>query len=222
MKQYEQYIDHTILAADATHDKLVKLCEEAKQYGFKSVCINPSYILDAKKLLAGSNVLICTVIGFPLGQMTTEAKVFETTDAIKKGAQEIDMVMNIARFKDQQYDYVLDEINAVKKACGNITLKVIVETALLTKEEIEAVARLILKSDADFIKTSTGFSTSGAKLEDIITWKKILGNNKKIKAAGGVRTHEDLVKFIESGADRIGTSSGVKLINKESSDKNSY
>ncbi len=220
--KYEEYIDHTLLAADASKEKITKLCDEAKQYGFKSVCINPSYIPDAKKLLAGSDVLICTVIGFPLGQMTTEAKVFETTDAINKGAQEIDMVMNIARFKDKEYDYVLNEINAIKKACGNVVLKVIVETALLTKEEIEEVARLILKSDADFIKTSTGFSTSGAKLEDIVTWKKILGDKKLIKAAGGVRTHEDLVKFIEAGANRIGTSSGVKLINKETTDKGSY
>lgn len=215
MNNLNKYIDHTILGADASEKSIIQLCKEAIEYNFMSVCINPCYILLAKELLLNSNVLVCTVIGFPLGQMTTESKVFETEDAIRKGADEIDMVINISKFKNKEYEYCLNEINLIKKACGSKVLKVIVETCLLTKEEIKWVCELILKSDSDFIKTSTGFSKSGAMLDDIILWKSILKGNKKIKAAGGIRTHQDFIDFIKAGSDRIGTSGGIKLIKKE-------
>ncbi len=221
MEKLAQYIDHTLLSPTASTKDIAQLCEEAKQHHFKSICINPSYLETAKTFLHGSDVLLCTVIGFPLGQMSTSSKVFETIDAVAKGAQEIDMVMNIAKFKEGDYNYCINEINAIKEACGKATLKVIVETCLLSDEEKARVAEMILQSQADFIKTSTGFSKAGANLEDIKLWKRILGDKKKIKAAGGIRSHEDLLAFIEAGADRIGTSSGVKLINKEDS-KESY
>lgn len=211
-----KYIDHTLLKADASNDQIIKLCKEAIEYDFMSVCINPSFIELAKQQLKNSDVLICTVIGFPLGQMTTESKVFETADAVKKGAQEVDMVINISKLKQRDDKYLIDEINAIKKACGSLVLKVIVETALLTDDEIAYAAQIISKTNADFIKTSTGFSTRGAILSDVVTFKANLTNGKKIKAAGGVRTHQDFLKFIETGADRIGTSSGIALLeNKE-------
>lgn len=217
--KFANYIDHTLLSPIATTEEIKKLCHEAITYQFKSVCINPAYISLAKNILKNSNVLICTVIGFPLGQNTTASKVFETKDAIKMGADEIDMVINIAKFKAKDYDFCLKEINTIKKICGNKILKVIVETCLLTSQEIIKVAKLILKSDADFIKTSTGFNKAGADLKDIIEWKKIIKNKKKIKAAGGIRTYDDLLKFIKAGADRIGTSAGVALINNEKNDQ---
>ncbi len=220
MEKLSKYIDHTILSADASEEKIIKLCNEAKEFDFKSVCINPFYIEKAKELLSSTNVLVCTVIGFPLGQNTIESKVFETMDAIKKGADEIDMVINIARLKAKDIDYCINEINKIKEACSGKLLKVIVETCLLDDEEIKLAAEIVLKSNADFIKTSTGFSKSGANINDIITWKQILGNNKKIKAAGGIRSYDDLIKFIESGADRIGTSSGVQLINNKNINDN--
>lgn len=215
-KDLSQYIDHTILSADAHEEKIFNLCKEAKEFNFKSVCVNPFYIRKCKELLIDSNVLVCTVIGFPLGQNTIETKVFETKNAIDNGADEIDMVINITKLKEKDEEYCLNEINSIKNACGNKILKVIVETCLLSNEEKELAAKIILKSNADFIKTSTGFSKSGADLNDIIKWKKIIGNKKQIKAAGGIRSYNDLMKFIDAGADRIGTSSGVQLMqNKE-------
>ena len=209
-----KYIDHTLLKADASIEAIKKLCEEAKEYDFKSVCVNPCNITLCKELLQGSDVLVCTVIGFPLGQMSTEAKVFEAKDAIEKGAQEVDMVLNIGRLKDGQLDYVTDEIAKIKQACGSTTLKVIIETCLLTDEEKVNACNCILKAGADFVKTSTGFSTAGATFEDVALFKKTVGDKCFIKAAGGVRSHEDMLKMIELGANRIGTSSGTKLIEK--------
>lgn len=216
MTKYAKYIDHTCLSPDASEDKIIKLCDEAKRYGFFSVCVNPSYINLAKKSLINSDVKVCAVIGFPLGQSTIDSKVFETKDAINLGADEIDMVINIPKLKSRDINYCILEINEVKKACGNNILKVIVETCLLTKEEKELACEIILKSNADFIKTSTGFSTGGATVDDISLFKKHIGNKKLIKAAGGIKNSEDLIKMIQVGADRIGTSRGVLLMtNKE-------
>lgn len=209
-----KYIDHTLLKADASIDAIKKLCTEAKEYDFKSVCVNTCNIPLCKEELNGSDVLVCTVIGFPLGAMSTESKVFETSDAISKGADEIDMVINIGRLKDKKYEYCIDEIKKVKEACNGKTLKVIIETCLLSEEEIVAACNCVLEAGADFVKTSTGFSTSGATFDGVALMKKTVGDKCLIKAAGGVRSHEDMLKMIELGANRIGTSSGTKLIEK--------
>jgi len=209
-----KYIDHTMLKADASKESIKILCETAIDYNFKSVCVNTCNVPLAKQYLAGSDVLVCTVVGFPLGQMSTKAKVFETKDAIENGADEIDMVINIGRLKDKDYSYVTDEIKQIKDTCGNKTLKVIIETCLLTDEEKVAACKCILDAKADFVKTSTGFSTGGATFEDIKLLKDTVKDNCFIKAAGGVKTHEDMLKMIELGANRIGTSSGHKLIEK--------
>lgn len=209
-----KYIDHTLLKADASIDQIKKLCKEAIEYDFKSVCVNTCNIELCKKELEGSDVLTCCVIGFPLGAMSAEAKVLETVDAISKGADEVDMVINIGRLKDKQYDYVTKEIQKVKKACQEKTLKVIIETCLLTDEEKVEACNCIMNTDADFVKTSTGFSTNGATFEDVALLKETVKDKKLIKAAGGVRSHEDMLKMIQLGANRIGTSSGTKLIEK--------
>ncbi|MBP5280458.1 MAG: deoxyribose-phosphate aldolase [Erysipelotrichaceae bacterium] len=209
-----KYIDHTLLKADASLEAIGKLCEEAREYDFKSVCVNTCNIPFCKKQLEGSDVLVCCVIGFPLGAMSTEAKVFEAKDAIAKGADEVDMVINIGRLKDKDYDYVTEEIRKIKEAVGDKTLKVIIETCLLTDEEKVKACECILKAGADFVKTSTGFSTNGATFEDVDLLKKTVGDKCFVKAAGGVRSRDDFNKMIELGADRIGTSSGTKLIEK--------
>ena len=209
-----KYIDHTLLKADASLEAIKKLCDEAKEYDFKSVCVNTCNIEFCKKQLEGSDVLVCCVIGFPLGAMSTEAKVFEAKDALSKGADEVDMVINIGRLKDRDYDYVTDEIAQIKEAVGDKTLKVIIETCLLTDEEKVAACKCILNTKADFVKTSTGFSTGGATFEDVALLKETVKDKCLIKAAGGVRSREDFEKMIELGANRIGTSSGTKLIAK--------
>ncbi len=209
-----KYIDHTLLKADASKEAIRQLCREAKEYDFKSVCVNSGNIPLCKEELAGSDVLICTVVGFPLGACTTETKVFETKDAIAKGADEIDMVINIGRLKDNDMDYVTEEIRQLKEACGDKVLKVIIETCLLTDEEKVRACEAILEAKADFVKTSTGFSTYGATFEDVKLLKDTVGERCLIKAAGGVRSKEDFTKMIELGANRIGTSSGTKLIEK--------
>ena len=209
-----KYIDHTMLKPDASIASIEKLCNEAKDYDFKSVCVNTCNIPLAKKYLEGSDVLVCTVIGFPLGAMSTEAKVFETKDALENGADEVDMVINIGRLKDNDLDYCTKEIKAIKDTCGDKTLKVIIETCLLTDEEKVNACKCILDAGADFVKTSTGFSTGGATFEDVKLLKQTVGDNCYIKAAGGVKSHEDMLKMIELGANRIGTSSGTKLIEK--------
>lgn len=209
---YEKFIDNTLLKADATLEEIKSLCDESREYNFKSVCVNPSFIKDCKEFLKGSEVLVCTVIGFPLGSMTTEAKVFEAKDALEKGADEVDMVINISRLKDHDDAYVKNEIAEIKKACGNHTLKVIIEACLLTDEEKVRVCLLAKEAGADFVKTSTGFSKWGAKVEDVALMRKTVGPEMGVKASGGVRTHEDMIKMIEAGATRIGTSSGAKLM----------
>lgn len=212
--QLSKYIDHTLLKADASKQAIINLCNEAKEYNFKSVCVNTCNIELCKKQLEGSDVLVCCVIGFPLGAMTTAAKVFETRSAIELGADEVDMVINIGRLKDKDYDYVTDEIRQIKKACKDKTLKVIIETCLLTDEEKIEACKCVLEAKADFVKTSTGFSTGGATFEDVKLMKDVVKDNCLIKAAGGVKTKDDFLKMIELGANRIGTSSGTKLIEK--------
>lgn len=210
--EYNKFIDNTVLKADATKEDIERLCLESKKYDFKSVCINPSFIKYAKELLKGSDVLVCTVIGFPLGSMTTEAKVFEAKNAVEIGADEVDMVINISALKDGENDYVKNEIASIKKAVGDKTLKVIIECCLLTDEEKVRVCKLAKEAGADFVKTSTGFSKRGAKVEDIKLMRETVGPEMGVKAAGGVRTHEDMLEMIKNGATRIGTSSGAKLM----------
>ncbi|MGL4647646.1 MAG: deoxyribose-phosphate aldolase [Mycoplasmoidaceae bacterium] len=218
MSYYSKFIDSTILKADASKLEIIQLCEEAIKEDFFSVCINPYYVPLAKKALSGSSVKVCTVVGFPLGQNTISTKVFETIDAINKGADEIDMVINIARLKARDFEYCVYEINQIKKVCEDKILKVIVETALLNEEDKINACNIVLKSDADFIKTSTGFSSAGAKYEDIILFNSIINKRKQIKAAGGIKNHQDLMRFIKAGANRIGTSSGKKLITENFDD----
>lgn len=205
-----KYVDHTKLAATSTLDEIRTLCSEAVKYGTASVCIPPCYIENAKKDFPA--LKICTVIGFPLGYCTTETKVFETKDAVSKGADEIDMVVNICHIKNKQFDAVLNEIKAVKSACGSKILKVIIETCYLTDDEKIKLCQLVTEAGAEYIKTSTGFGTAGAKAEDIILFKENIGENVKIKAAGGIRTKDDMEKLIGLGCSRIGTSRAVKAL----------
>ncbi len=210
--EYNKLIDNTLLKADATEEQIKSLCKESKEWNFMSVCVNPYYIPFCKKELSGSDVKVCTVIGFPLGQMTTEAKVFETKDALEKGADEIDMVINVAALKDKKYDYVKNEIAEIKKACGDHVLKVILECCLLNDEEKVKACLLAKEAKADFVKTSTGFSIHGATVHDVELMRKTVGPEMGVKAAGGVRSHEELLEMVKVGATRIGTSSGVKLM----------
>ena len=207
-----KYIDHTILKADAVKEDILKICREAKEYDFASVCVNPCWIPVAKEALEGTDVKVCVVVGFPLGAMTTEAKVFETQDAVAKGADEVDMVINIGMLKDGNDEYVTEEIRKIKEACGSHILKVIIETCLLTNEEKVRACIDAKNAGADFVKTSTGFSTAGATPEDVKLMKDTVGEGVKVKAAGGVRTKEDLEEMIKAGAERIGTSRGVSLM----------
>ncbi|CAI9388522.1 MULTISPECIES: deoxyribose-phosphate aldolase [Bacillaceae] len=207
-------IDHTLLKAEATKEQIVTLCEEAKQYTFASVCVNPTWVKVASELLDGTEVKVCTVIGFPLGATTSATKAFETEDAIKNGATEVDMVINIGALKDKNYDLVKEDIKAVVNAAkGKALSKVIIETSLLTNEEKEIACKLAVEAGADFVKTSTGFSTGGATVEDIALMRKTVGPSVGVKASGGVRSSEDTAKMIEAGATRIGASSGVAIVN---------
>ena len=210
--EYNKLIDNTLLKADATKQEILNLCEESKKYNFKSVCINPDFIPTAKEALKGSDVLVCTVIGFPLGSMSTKAKAFEAKDAVEMGANEVDMVLNISALKDKNYKYVLDDIKAVREATKGHTLKVILECCLLTKEEIVEACKICVDAKVDFVKTSTGFSKWGAKVEDVKLMRETVGPEMGVKAAGGVRTHEEMLEMVENGATRIGTSSGAKLM----------
>ncbi len=204
-------IDHTYLKAFGTDVEINKLLEEAKEYDFKSVCVNPTWVAKSAKELKDSDVLVCTVIGFPLGANTKEVKVFETLDAIKNGANEIDMVLNVGKVKAGDFNYTYEEVKAVKEACGDLTLKVILETCYLTKEEIKLASEACMKANADFVKTSTGFGTGGALVEDVKIMKEV-AKDKEVKASGGVRSLDDVKKMVEAGATRIGTSSGIKLV----------
>ncbi len=216
--QLAKMIDHTLLRADATQSEMTKLTEEAKQYQFASVCVNPGWVAYAAEQLQGTGVDICTVIGFPLGASTTETKTFETKDAIAKGATEVDMVINISALKDGKDDYVEQDIRAVvEAAAGKALVKVIIETCLLTDEEKVRACQAAVRAGADFVKTSTGFSTGGATPEDIALMRKTVGPDVGVKASGGVRSLEDMQKMIEAGATRIGASSGVKIMQGDQS-----
>jgi deoxyribose-phosphate aldolase len=217
MKREElaKVIDHTILKPEATREQVVKLCNEAIENGFASVCVNPVNVEICAQLLKETNVKVCTVIGFPLGTNTTKLKAFETEEAINDGAQEVDMVINVGKLKDEDFQYVENDIRAVvEKAKGKAITKVILETCLLTKEEIEKACQLSVKAGADFVKTSTGFSLSGAKIEDIKLMRKCVGDKLGVKASGGIRSYEDCIAMIEAGATRIGASASVSICEK--------
>lgn len=207
-----KYIDHTILKATASSADVQKLCEEAIEHEFYSVCVNGCYVVDAKHLLQGTDVKVAAVVGFPLGAMTTASKVFEAKEAIENGASEIDMVINVAKLKDGEFDYVENEIRLIKEAIGNNVLKVIIETCYLTDEEKVKACELSLVAKADFVKTSTGFGTGGATYEDVKLMKSVVGDNAKVKASGGVRDKETAQKYVDLGAERLGTSSGIEIV----------
>lgn len=209
---YAKFIDHTILKPEATEEQVIKLCEEAKEFGFASVCVNPYYVPLCAKLLVNTDVKVCTVIGFPLGANTAEVKGFETKNAVDNGATEIDMVINVGALKDKKYDVVFNDIKCVVDNAMGKLVKVILETCLLTPEEIVKACELSKEAGADFVKTSTGFNKYGATVEDVALMRKTVGPNMGLKASGGVRTREDMLKMIEAGANRIGASSGKALI----------
>ena len=211
--ELNRLIDHTLLKTESTKADILKVVEEAKQYHFATVMVNPYWIATVAPLLEGTDVLPACVIGFPLGANTKAVKVFETKDAIANGAKEIDMVINIGELKGGNDAYVIDEIKAVKEACGSLCLKVIIETCLLNEEEKIRATKDVVKAGADFVKTSTGFSTAGATVEDVRLMKKETeGSDTLVKAAGGVRNHDDLLAMVEAGASRIGTSKGTQLL----------
>lgn len=213
-KEILSKVDHTLLLQTSTWEEIKALCDDAMKYHTASVCIPPCYVRQAKEYMK-DRMKVCTVIGFPNGNHTTAAKVYETKDAIENGADEIDMVINVGMVKAGNYAYVLDEINQVKKACAGKLLKVIIETCLLTDEEKIKMCEVVTDSDADFIKTSTGFSTAGATFHDIELFAAHVGEGTKIKAAGGISSMEDAEKFIGLGADRLGTSRIVKIVKQQ-------
>ncbi|NQJ67784.1 deoxyribose-phosphate aldolase [Streptococcus suis] len=213
-----KYIDHTILKPETTKEQVAQILAEAKEYDFASVCVNPTWVSFAAQELKDSNVKVCTVIGFPLGANTPALKAFETKDAIENGADEIDMVINIGALKSKNYDLVLEDIQAVVAASGDKLVKVIIETCLLTEEEKVKACQLSKEAGADFVKTSTGFSTGGATVADVALMRKTVGPDMGVKASGGARSYEDAIAFIEAGASRIGASSGVAIMKGEKSD----
>ena len=222
-KNIANMIDHTVLKAFSSREDVIKVCSEAKEHGFFSVCINPTHIELAKKELEGSNVKVCTVIGFPLGANTSEVKAFETKDAIAKGAHEVDMVINIGALKDKNYDLVYNDIKAVVDAANKEALvKVIIETCYLTDEEKAIACELSVKAGADYVKTSTGFGTGGSTPEDIKLMRDVVGANIGVKASGGVRTTEDAIKVIDAGASRIGASSSISIATGKETDTVGY
>ena len=210
-------VDHTLLLQTATWEEIKAICDDGMKYETASVCIPTCYVKQAKEYM-GDKCKVCTVIGFPNGNYTTETKVFETKDALANGADEIDMVINVGMLKAGEYDYVLNEIKAIKEACGEHILKVIIETCLLTDEEKIKMCEIVTASGADFIKTSTGFSTAGATFADVELFAKHVGPDVKIKAAGGISSMEDAEKFVELGASRLGTSRIVKIVKNQASD----
>ncbi|HFI2430932.1 deoxyribose-phosphate aldolase [Streptococcus sp. 2022WUSS037] len=213
-----KFIDHTVLKPETTKEQVAKVLEEAKEYDFASVCINPTWVSFVAEGLKGTDVKVCTVIGFPLGANTPAVKAFETKDAIENGADEIDMVINIGALKDKNYDLVLEDIKAVVDASGDKLVKVIIETCLLTDEEKVKACELSKQAGADFVKTSTGFSTGGATVEDVALMRKTVGAEMGVKASGGARSYEDAIAFIDAGASRIGASSGVAIMNGAQAD----
>lgn len=209
-----EHVDHTLLLQTATWEEIRQICDDAMQYQTASVCIPPSYVKQASEYVQGS-VPVCTVIGFPNGYMTTKVKEFETRDAIANGASEIDMVINVGWLKDKKYDLITEEIRILKAVCGDKILKVIIETCLLEEEEKIKMCEIVTEAGADYIKTSTGFSSGGATFEDVELFAKHVGPQVKIKAAGGITSMEDARRFLELGADRLGTSRIIKLLKKE-------
>ena len=212
--ELNKYIEHTLLKQDAGKEEVIKLLDEAKKYNFFGVCVNPVNVKMAKDYLEGTNIQVVTVVGFPLGQSTREVKVLETIDAVKNGADEIDMVINDGKLKDGEFTYVRDEIAAVKMACQGKNLKVILETDLLNKTEIKKACEICIEAGADFVKTSTGFVKNGvgAKEEDVkLMYETVKDSGLKVKASGGIRDKEAAIRMIEAGASRLGTSSGVKI-----------
>lgn len=207
-----KYIDHTILKPDASQEQIETLIEEAKKYDFASVCVNPTWVSFAAQALKATDVKVCTVIGFPLGANTPELKAFETSDAIQNGANEVDMVINIGALKSRNFDLVERDIRAVVEAAKGTLVKVIIETCLLTDDEKVRACQLAQKAGADFVKTSTGFSTGGATVADVALMRKTVGPDMGVKASGGARSYEDALAFIKAGATRIGASSGVAIM----------
>ncbi|MCF6466493.1 deoxyribose-phosphate aldolase [Clostridium sp. Cult2] len=213
MKTIASMIDHTLLKPEASKEMIQDLCNEAKEYGFAAVCVNPFYVKLAKEILMGSEVKVATVIGFPLGANTKEVKAYETAKAIEGGAEEVDMVINIGALKNKDYDVVKEDIKAVINAANNKAIvKVIIETCLLTHKEKVKACELAMEAGADFVKTSTGFSTGGATVEDVKLMKKVVGSKLKIKASGGIRDYASAMAMIEAGASRIGASASVKIV----------
>ena len=211
-RQVAKMIDSTNLRPDATFENIKKLCRDAKKYNFASVCVNPWFVSLASDLLVGSDVKVCTVIGFPLGVSTPETKVFEAKNAVRDGADEIDMVINIGALKDKKYDFVKKEIKNIVNSVGKVTVKVIIETCYLNDEEKIKACLIVKEAGAHFVKTSTGFGSKGASAEDVSLMRKTIGSNMGIKAAGGVRTIDDAIKMIDAGANRIGTSRAVEIV----------
>ncbi len=215
MIELNRFIDHTLLSASATEADVLKLCDDALKYNFYSVCVNSSYVALAKQALSRSDVKVCTVVGFPLGAMSTEAKIFEAKNAINQGASEIDLVMNIGRLKSKNYLAVLKDISKVKQAIGLTTLKVILEISELSKNEIVKACEICMDAKADYVKTSTGFSKSGATLTAVKIMKKTVRGQLQIKASGGISDTETALKYIEVGVSRIGASGGVEMMNNQ-------
>ena len=213
-----EYIDHTVLAADAKKEKIEKLCREAAEYGFASVCVNSCWVSFATKLLKGTGVKVCTVVGFPLGAMDCVSKADEARNAVHNGADEVDMVINIGFLKSGMYDEVLEDIQAVRKATEGKTLKVIIETCLLSDDEKRKACELSETAGADFVKTSTGFSTGGATVADVALMKSVVGDRLKVKASGGIRDYETAKAMMEAGASRIGASAGLRIVEEQNAD----
>lgn len=215
MENLNKHIEHTLLKQDAKLEDFIKLFEEAKEHKFLGVCINPAYVKLAKENLYGTDVKIVTVVGFPLGANRSDVKAFETSKAVDDGADEIDMVLNVSKLKDKDYNFIINDIKTVKAACKNKPLKVILETDLLTKDEIKKACELCIEAKADFVKTSTGFVKNGvgAKAEDVkLMFETVSPYGLKVKASGGIRDKEAAIKMLEAGAERLGTSSGVKIV----------
>ena len=210
--EVNKYIDHTILKPETTKAQILTLCEEAKQFNFASVCVNPTWVATCANELKGTDVKVCTVIGFPLGATFKEVKAYETKLAIENGASEIDMVINVGAAKDQNWELVYEDIKAVVEAANGVLVKVIIETCLLTEEEKVKACEMAVKAGAHFVKTSTGFSTGGATAADVALMRQTVGESVGVKASGGVRTAEDMKVMVEAGANRIGTSGGVSLV----------
>lgn len=217
-----KYIDHTILKADATSDQVKVICDEAREYGFMSVCVNSVHTAFVSKQLEGSGVKTCTVVGFPLGAMMTKAKAFEAKIAVEAGADEIDMVINIGAIKDGNFDLVEADIRAVVEASGQAIVKVILETCLLTDQEKVKACELAVAAGANFVKTSTGFSSGGATIEDVALMRKTVGDKAQVKASGGVRDYEGAMAVINAGADRIGASAGLAIVNHKEAEGSGY